>query len=471
MSKRKKNPEKRPGIITSGGNIPRPGQSRPNVIMLTQPRRFGIDIADYTAAIKTAENVDFPRRYKLYDMYADILMDSHLSCVIEKRRNAVLCSDIEFRRDGKPDDKVNEQIRSPWFSRLVSDIIDSRFWGFTLCQFFKDGEWIDYNLIPRKHADPVRRIILRHQTDITGIAWDEYPDLLFVGRPDDLGLLAKAAPWVIYKRNTTGDWSQFSEIFGMPIQEYTYDTDDEGSRERAISDAANVGSLATFVHGKDTSLNLIEAGNKTGSADVYERLCERCNNEISKLFLGNTLTTESSDTGTQALGTVHKKGEDKITQSDRLYVLDVLNYEAAEILARMGIDTAGGEFCFPEKKDLDPTSKINILTQLRTGFNLPVDDDYLYEEFGISKPADYEQIKRDEEERRAREAEEAKRAAEQIPQKDGGTDDDPADPEEEQPGDGKDLPEPDEKQKKTFKNWLKSFFAKAPWNTGAALEW
>lgn len=471
MSKRKKNPEKRPGIITSGGNIPRPGQSRPNVIMLTQPRRFGIDIADYTAAIRTAENVDFPRRYKLYDMYADILMDSHLSCVIEKRRNAVLCSDIEFRRDGKPDDKVNEQIRSPWFSRLVSDIIDSRFWGFTLCQFFKDGEWIDYNLIPRKHADPVRRIILRHQTDITGIAWDEYPDLLFVGRPDDLGLLAKAAPWVIYKRNTTGDWSQFSEIFGMPIQEYTYDTDDEGSRERAISDAANVGSLATFVHGKDTSLNLIEAGNKTGSADVYERLCERCNNEISKLFLGNTLTTESSDTGTQALGTVHKKGEDKITQSDRLYVLDVLNYEAAEILARMGIDTAGGEFCFPEKKDLDPTSKINILTQLRTGFNLPVDDDYLYEEFGISKPADYEQIKRDEEERRAREAEEAKRAAEQIPQKDGGTDDDPADPEEEQPGDGKDLPEPDKKQKKTFKNWLKSFFAKAPWNTGAALEW
>lgn len=468
MSKRKKNPANRPGIITYGGNIPRPGQSRPNVIMLTQPKRFGIDIADYTTAVRAAENVDFPRRYKLYDLYADILMDSHLSCVIEKRRNAVLCSDIEFRRDGKPDDKVNEQIRSPWFSRLVSDIIDARFWGFTLCQFFKDGEWIDYNLVPRKHADPVRRLILRHQTDITGIAWDEYSDLLFVGRDDDLGLLAKAAPWVIYKRNTTGDWSQFSEVFGMPIQEYTYDSDDEGSRERAISDAANVGSLATFVHGKDTSLNLIEAGNKTGSADVYERLCERCNNEISKLFLGNTLTTESSDTGTQALGTVHKKGEDKIAQADRLYVLDVLNYEAADIFARMGIDTTGGEFCFLEKKDLDPTSKINILTQLRTGFNLPVDDDYLYEEFGISKPANYEMIKKEEQERRAREAEEAKTAVEQIPQNDGDTEDNPGNGE---PSDDKGLPEPNEKQKKTFKNWLKSFFAKAPWNTGAALEW
>ncbi len=436
MSRRKKNPGTgSPGLITSGGNMPRPGQTRPNVIILTQPKRFGIDIFDYTSAIRAAENVDFPRRYKLYDLYADILMDSHLSCVIEKRRNAVLCSDIEFRRDGKPDEKVNSQIRSPWFSRLVSDIIDARFWGFSLCQFFRDGEWIDYNLVPRKHADPVRRIILRHQTDITGISWEEYADLLFVGSPDDLGLLAKAAPWVIYKRNTTGDWSQFSEVFGMPIQEYTYDTDDEGSRERAIADAANVGSLATFVHGKDTTLNLLEAGNKTGSADVYERLCERCNNEISKLFLGNTLTTEASDTGTQALGKVHKKGEDRITQSDRLYVLDVLNYEAADILARMGVDTSGGEFCFPEKKDLDPTSKINILTQLRTSFNLPVDDDYLYEEFGVSKPAGYELMKREEEERRAREAEEAKAAAAQIVQ----TDDDDAPDITDSAGEGKRL--------------------------------
>lgn len=453
--------------------MPRPGQSRPNIITLTQPKRFGIDIADYTAAIRAAENVDFPSRYKLYDLYADILMDSHLSCVVEKRRNAVLCSDIEFRRNGKPDDRVNEQIHSPWFSRLVSDIIDARFWGFTLCQFFKDGEWIDYNLVPRKHADPVRRIILRRQTDITGVAWDEYQDLLFVGRPDDLGLLAKAAPWVIYKRNTTGDWSQFSEIFGMPIQEYTYDTDDEGSRERAISDAANLGSLATFVHGKDTSLNLIEAGNKTGSADVYERLCERCNNEISKLFLGNTLTTESSDTGTQALGTVHKKGEDKIVQSDRLYVLDVLNYDAADILARMGINTAGGKFCYPEKKELDPTSKINILTQLRNTFGLPVDDDYLYEEFGVSKPVNYEQIKRDAMERRAQE-EEAKQAMGQISQRDDGAEDKAdgtLDPEDSDSGNIKAMTGQHSKQARTLKNRLKDFFAKAPFGGGADLDW
>ena len=160
MSKRKYNKTPK-GKITIGGNIPQPGQQRPNTIILTQPKRFGIDIADFTAAVRAAENVDFSRRYSLYDLYADILMDAHLSCVIEKRRNAVLCADIEFWRDGKPDDTVNEQIKSPWFSRLVTDIIDAKMWGFSLCQFYRDGEWVNYDLIPRKHADPVRRLILR----------------------------------------------------------------------------------------------------------------------------------------------------------------------------------------------------------------------------------------------------------------------------------------------------------------------
>lgn len=445
---RKKNKNK-PGIITVGGNFMAPGQKKPNVIVLTQPKRFGLDIADYMSAIRAAENVDFSRRYKLYDLYSDILMDTHLTCVIEKRKNAVLCSDIEFQVNGKPDETVNEQIRSPWFNKLIGDIIDARFWGFSLCQFYKEGEWVDYDLVPRKHVDPIKKLILRHQTDVTGLPWDKYTDLLFIGSPSDLGLLAKAAPWVIYKRNTTGDWSQFSEIFGMPIQEYIYDSDDEESRQRAMEDAANTGSLAQFFHAKDTEFKLTEAGNKTGSADVYERLCERCNNEISKLVLGNTLTTESSENGTQALGTVHKKVEDKVAQADKNYVLNVLNYDMSDIFTRMGINTAGGVFCFPEKKEIDSTTKLNIITTLKSNFNLPVSDDYLYEEFGVEKPDNYEQIKKEREEQPPHN---------NIPVQA---------PETKEEKD----PEPTTAQKKSFRNWIASFFGKAPSDGGAALDW
>ena len=43
--------------------------------------------------------------------------------------------------------------QSPWFNRLVGDILDAKFWGFSLCQFYKLQEWVDYDLVPRKHVD------------------------------------------------------------------------------------------------------------------------------------------------------------------------------------------------------------------------------------------------------------------------------------------------------------------------------
>lgn len=64
--KKKNRKRNKTGIITVGGNFALPGQNKPNVIVLTQPKRFGLDIADYMAAVKAAENVDFSRRYKLY---------------------------------------------------------------------------------------------------------------------------------------------------------------------------------------------------------------------------------------------------------------------------------------------------------------------------------------------------------------------------------------------------------------------
>lgn len=438
--------------ITISGNIPRPWQKQPAIVRITQPKRFNIDTADFMTAVRAAENVDYSQRTKLYDLYTDILLDTHLSSVIEKRKNAVLCSSIEFQRKGKPDDAINEQILSPWFYRCVSDILDARFWGFSLLQFYKNNEWIDYDLVPRKHVEPVRKLILTQQTDLLGTSWEEFADLLFIGRSTDLGLLAKAAPWVIYKRNTTADWAQFSEVFGMPIQEYIYDTDDEDARIRALNDANSIGSLATFIHGKDTELQLREAGNKTGSADVYERLVERCNSEISKLILGNTLTTESSEKGTQALGTVHKKVEESVAKADREYVLNVLNYNMTDIFSHMGINTAGGKFCFPEKKDVDPDTEMSVLTQLHTTFSLPIDDDYLYEKFGVEKPKDYDQQKQQQvEEKNARE--------EKLKQQN----------EEEDP-DGTVQTSEDKGQTSRFKNRLLSFFVKAP-KDGARLDW
>ena len=151
------------------------------------------------------------------------------------------------------------------------------------------------------------------------------------------------------------------------------------------------------------------------------------------------------------MGTVHKKVEDKVLEADRKYVLNVLNYDMTDILLRMGINTEGGTFCFPESKETDAGTKISILTQLKKNFNIPIDDDYLYEEFGIDKPANYEQLK-------AEQREAAQAALVPTPKK-----------EPEPANKGRD-DEPTPKQKRNFRNWLKGFFVKAPAD-GAALDW
>ena len=454
--------------ITTGGLRPLPGQQQPSTIILSTPKRFGIDIETFMNAVRAADNIDYYRRTRLLDLYEDITIDTHLTSVMNRRRDAVNAAQVSFKRNGIPDDSVHDQLKSPWFGRLIADIIDAKFYGFSLFQFYRDEHgWINYDLIPRKHVDPVRRTIMRRQGEISGPSWDEYPNMLFVGQPRDLGMLLKAAPWVIYKRNDVADWAQFAEIFGMPIEDYTYDTGDEEARARVIKDAQEAGALKKYIHARDVELQLIEAGNKTGSSDLYEGLCERCNKEISKLFLGNTLTTEAQATGTQALGTVHKKEEDQILKADQNFVLNVLNYDMVDIFAALGINTQGGMFTFPEPKYIDLTAKSNILVQLQSNFRLPISDDYLYETFGIEKPKNYEQLKKEAEEDRLLQQVLSSTGI-QFSEGDDNQDDKQEDSEVR--NDDKTLVRNHEK-KKTVKNILRGFFARAPRDRGAALEW
>lgn len=85
--------------------------------------------------------------------------------------------------------------------------------------------------------------------------------------------------------------------------------------------------------------------------------------------------------------------EDKLVKADCRYVLDVLNYDMTDIFLSMGVDTTGGTFCFPEQKETDLNTEINVLSRLKKDFGLPISDDYLYEKFGVEKPKDYKLLK------------------------------------------------------------------------------
>lgn len=370
--------------ITTGNNITRTGTT----ITLTQARRFGLGIGEYIVAVYSADNIDYSRRAQLLDMYTDISTDTHVISVVTKRRSGVLSMPIEFRRDSVPVDEVNEQIRSPWFINFLEDAIDSRFWGFSLMQFYRDEKgWINYDLIPRKHVNLINNEILCRQSDLRGEPFESFDNLLLIRDKNDLGLYCSLCPWVIWKRDSSSDWAQFSELFGMPIRKYTYDAADPDALANAVQAASEQGGAATFFCPTGTNLELVESGNNGTSSALYSDRIDRCNAEISKAVLGNTLSTEAGDKGTQALGTVHAKEEESISNLDRQFILNLLNYEMIDIFASLGLNTKGGEFVYVDTSS--SASKIQNLKTCVLEFGLPVDPDYIYETLGIEKPADF----------------------------------------------------------------------------------
>lgn len=197
-----------------------------------------------------------------------------------------------------------------------------------------------------------------------------------------------------------GNWVRFCNIFGMPIREYTYDAGDEEARRTFIREARSQGTNAVYIHHKDSDLKLLKAANKTGCSELYRTFAEYWDSKISIRVLGNTLTTDAKSTGTQALGTIHKEEEDEMNADDREFILDVLNYQMRDIFANLGFNTDGGEFVYAKKDKVDVAQQIDIV-QKCANMGLPIDDDYLYDTFGIAKPENYDELKTKKEEERA----------------------------------------------------------------------
>ena len=395
MNRKKKNSPKQGKIIQGGMLVPQ-GMRQPDIV-LQMPEIFMFDMNAYMQSVKAAKGIDFSNRARLYDMYDSTSLDLHLSGVIAKRMRGVTKIPIEFRRNGVPDDEINKQIKSPWFKQLRKDLVMSEFWGFTLVQFYLNEEGnIRYDLINRKHYDPIHRKLLKYQGSMDGVPIDDFPDMLFVGSERDLGIYAELLPAVLYKRGDMSDWAQFCNIFGMPVREYTYDAGDEEARRRVIADARQQGANAAYIHPKESELKLVEAGNKTGSSDLYRTFAEYWDSKMSIRVLGNTLTTDAKSTGTQALGSVHKEEEDEMNSDDRDFILDILNYDMRPIFASLGFNVEGGEFVYAKKDKINPAQQIDIVQKL-SSMGLPIDDDYLYETFCVAKPDNYKQLKEEKE--------------------------------------------------------------------------
>lgn len=377
-----------------------------NINIMSVNRRTQ-DIASWRNALKAFESTLNPNRTLLYDLLDDILLDGQIEATWGKRQDQILNKDLLFVKDGKDDEEINKILNSPDMRGIIKEIHNSIAWGYSLVQinsitWDEDQEQyrIDYELIPRKHVHPERgfECVSINQGVLTrDFLYKEKPlsdYMIWAGEPADKGLLFKAAQYVIYKRGGFGDWAQFAEMFGMPFREVTYDDYDDATRVKLEQQLQDWGGFSYLLHPKGSELKLHESSSGSGST-VFKELHDTCDAAISKTILGNTLTTEQGNKGTQALGTVHQDAENEKHLSDAKLVLGILNTQFKALLKRFGFDTKGGSIWFatPEKDWNALQTKWNVIYGIAS--MIPVEDDYIYEEFDIPKPKDYNAIKKE----------------------------------------------------------------------------
>jgi hypothetical protein len=339
-----------------------------------------LDVGQWRTALKSA---DRGKRDKLYNLYEDVLLDNVLDSAISKRIMAITNADLTFTRNDQNVPEMDDLLDSPEMELILEEIMQARFWGKTVLELDFTNGLKPYS-IPRQHLRPDLGIITINVGDETGIPYRADDFFLEAGRDNDLGLLLKVAPMVIYKRGGFGDWAQFVELFGMPQRIGKYSSGDVESRQTLEKALEAAGSASWLVIPKDTDVETKDDSSYTGNS-IYEKFRAACNEEILIGILGQTMTTQNGSSKSQS--ETHKDVEEGINKADRRFVQRILNRELLPRLEKRGYPVSGGFFYFPDAgENLTTEQQLDIHIKIKNELGLDIDEDWLYETYSVPKP-------------------------------------------------------------------------------------
>ncbi len=122
---------------------------------------------------------------------------------------------------------------------------------------------------------------------------------------------------------------QYCRLFGIPFQHAKAHSDNRDKVKQFMTESLAAGFLVT---GDDVSVEIV--GASKGSSLPQKDMMELADNACAELILGQTLTSNQGDRGSQALGTVHNDVRSDFINAAASFVMEIVNTQLIPAIVR-----------------------------------------------------------------------------------------------------------------------------------------
>jgi hypothetical protein len=315
--------------------------------------RIRQDIKTWRSALQAAELEENPQRYLLYTVYKDVELDDQVLTCIANQKAQLKAEQWKLAdADGAEKPEATALLRKPWFYEFIDAVIKSTHQGFVLLEVAgtmrsinsSTTEIAGFTEVPRNAVNPELGIVTANIGDTAGIDYNNpafAKTVIAIGKAHSLGILNACAPRAIYKKNAEAAWSEFAEMFGMPIRlgkVASRNPKDVADMELFLQ---NMGSAAYAVMGADDSIEIKESS-RGDAYKVYAEMIARQDRGIAKLILGQTMTTDNGSSRSQA--EVHERVSEHRMLELKMLVEFTINYKLLPLLIANGYPLTGLSF-------------------------------------------------------------------------------------------------------------------------------
>ena len=332
-------------------------------------------------------------------IYKELLCDPHVFACTQSRKAGVLSLDWEINRGLDKDqnaEDVENLLKKLDIQKLMSDILDATQFGFQPLEIMWKRDKSGHIMPERVTAKPPEWFCFDDDNNLKFRTKENYYGEVV---PAKKFLLAQNNPsynnpygertlsrvfWnVTFKKGGLKFWVVFTEKYGMP---HLIGKHPRGSTKEETNSLADMledmVQDAIAVIPDDSSIEIQEAS-KSSSAEIYEKLIDKMNTEISKAILGQTLTTEIGSTGSYAASNTHMQVRQDIIDSDKKLVEGVINQLIQWIyeINFANVEVPVFELYEPEDVDLTLAQRDKILSDTGVKFT----KEYFIKNYGLEE--------------------------------------------------------------------------------------